>query len=808
MNTTEVNTNPPAGGAEKNTGNCLHTGIFVVATILTLGISLGFLIIEWNLEQLLFDGELGLPDVRPQVAAGFGLANFILLALLAVLLRNSSQRKIYMAWMLAALPGLFSLPARFLSLSDAQGALAIILASLLIYIILLALLNRNRKDERREAVPGKKPGLLLASGLGALVMLPWVIWGALGSPLDIVLDLITGLVFGFAAAMTAGMIFDGLGQSADSQGKAVAGNRQKVIPVLVAFLILSAGITPVGLQPFLPPMVVLSTMLVVGLSSWQQGNGFSRGSLGLLIGLVAATTLLWVDGDELMLVINSDPGELFGYAFKMLTLSLVVLIVLGILAMLLQKQASSWNLAGAGPVAGSLAVWVVLFGLYFVAGQPGFYGEKLFVILKDQADLSALQNVTDAAERRTEVYQALVSNAQNTQADLLKALGNLHIQTTPFYLENAIEVNGGPLVRLWLTQQPEVAEILNSPHLRPVKNPLPVASGSLGKPTQTQWNLTLIHADQVWQQLNDRGSGIIVGQSDSGVDGNHPELADGYLGADGQNDYHWLDPWFGTTSPTDWNGHGTHTLGTILGNTVGVAPDAEWIGCVNLARNLGDPAYYLTCMQFMLAPYPQGGNALTDGDPSRGANVLNNSWGCPPVEGCTPDTFVPALQALKAAGVFVVASAGNSGYGGCDTVDQPIALNANVLSVGAVDAAGNLAGFSSVGPVTVDGSNRVKPEILAPGANVESSYPDDTYEAASGTSMSGPHLVGVVALMWSANPALIGQVDATTRIIEETAQSYSGPLPDCVVKGNPPENGVGYGIVDAYAAVQAALNYK
>ena len=67
-----------------------------------------------------------------------------------------------------------------------------------------------------------------------------------------------------------------------------------------------------------------------------------------------------------------------------------------------------------------------------------------------------------------------------------------------------------------------------------------------------------------------------------------------------------------TTSPVDYGGHGTHTLGSILGHTVGVAPDAEWYACANLQRNLANPALYLDCMQFMLAPYPQDGDPLLD----------------------------------------------------------------------------------------------------------------------------------------------------------------------------------------------------
>jgi subtilisin family serine protease len=296
----------------------------------------------------------------------------------------------------------------------------------------------------------------------------------------------------------------------------------------------------------------------------------------------------------------------------------------------------------------------------------------------------------------------------------------------------------------------------------------------------------------------------VVGESDSGVQGDHPALRASYRGRSGQNDYNWLDPWNGSRAPVDVGGHGTHTTGTIVGSGgIGVAPGAQWIGCVSLARNLANPPYYLTCMQFMLAPYPQRGDPLKDGDPSRAAHVLNNSWGCPPLEGCDADSLEPAVRALRAAGIFVVASAGNDGPR-CGSVDDPIAIYDAAFSVGAIDQAGDLADFSSRGPVTVDGSRRIKPDIVAPGVDVRSALPGNHYGKNSGTSMAGPHIAGVVALLWSAQPKLIGDIDKTEQILIETARPYEGAPSGC--EGTElPNNGAGYGVVDAYAAVRAAL---
>lgn len=314
---------------------------------------------------------------------------------------------------------------------------------------------------------------------------------------------------------------------------------------------------------------------------------------------------------------------------------------------------------------------------------------------------------------------------------------------------------------------------------------------------------------------------------------------DSYLGVDGKHDGYWLDPWRGTAVPGDSSGHGTHTLGSVLGNSVGVAPDAQWFACANLVRNLGNPALYLDCMQFMLAPYPQGGDPFVDGRPTQSAHVLNNSWGCPEnYEGCDPLSLLTAVQALRAAGIFVVASAGNSGPD-CSTIADPLPLYDEVFSVGAVDRNNNIASFSSVGPVLADGSGRTKPDIAAPGVDVLSAWPGGGYAYSSGTSMAGPHVAGVVALIWSANPALIGDIEATEAILRASATPYrptaattlpagaeqmdeataallspmlnqaADPTGDtCLAQTDTaviPNNIAGYGIVNAYEAVKLAL---
>ncbi|MCS7040133.1 MAG: S8 family serine peptidase, partial [Caldilineales bacterium] len=309
-----------------------------------------------------------------------------------------------------------------------------------------------------------------------------------------------------------------------------------------------------------------------------------------------------------------------------------------------------------------------------------------------------------------------------------------------------------------------------------------------------------------WQELGVTGEGITIGHADSGADATHPALASGYRGRTMGDVYNWFDPWYGRPQPADDSGHGTYTLAIAVGRDgFGVAPGASWFSCVNLARNLGHVAYYLDCMQFMLAPHPPDGDPLRDGRPDLAADVSTNSWGCPPeLEGCDQLTLWQATAALRAAGIFFVAAAGNEGPA-CDSLRTPPGNYGNVLSVGAIDQDGELAAFSNRGPHTQAPDGNTAPDVLAPGVAVTSAWPGGGRHTSAGTSAAAPHVAGVVALMWSANPRLRGDVETTERILQETAAPYRGQPDGCGVEGEFPDSGAGYGVVDAFAAVRRAL---
>jgi subtilisin family serine protease len=814
--TTPLPTDPHARPASPAAG-CFSYGLLVAGGLWVIGVSAAWQYLAWFIDQSFLVSGLELPGLAWVPASwGHALALALPIGPLALLTTARRPRAIYRAWALClAFIAVLALARAFPRTASQPAALAQIILALLCVAALLAYLGLRHRAAVEARPPTRLSSLGLALILAPLVAAPFLVWGALGSPLDTALSLLAGVSLGLFAGLVLDRILPPPGPPpVPSPGASPAGDLALLAwAAIVALTILGSGSGFGGsqllLMVVLPPLGLAAAALILRARRFAPPRSAWL-AVALLTGLVAAATLAFVDPDELVLVLGAH--EIMDWAMRAAWVAFVLALLAGLFALVF--AALGPRLAGR-PASRLLALvlalvaWLAAAALYAQAGQPGFHGERLFVILREQADLSAAPAIPDRGERLTYVYTALVAHADRTQAGLRATLDRLGADYQPYYLVNAVEVSGSPLLRVYLSTQPEVDRVLESPRLRPLPEPLPVEAGSEDAPDEPQWNITSISADRVWDEFGVTGEGIVVGQSDSGVQGDHPALADGYRGRAEGDDYNWLDPWNGTTSPTDRGGHGTHTLGSAVGRGgIGVAPGAAWFGCVNLARNLANPALYLDCLQFMLAPYPQGADPLHAGDPLRAAHVINNSWGCPPLEGCDAPSLQPAVAALRAAGIFVTAGAGNEGPF-CSSVDTPPGLYDAAFSVGAVDDFGDLATFSSRGPVLADGSGRLKPDLAAPGVGVLSSTPNSTYARNSGTSMAGPHVVGAVALMWSANPALIGDIDRTEQILRDTARPYTGTVAnpggcDDLASGLP-NNGVGAGLLDAYAAVQAAL---
>lgn len=783
-------------GAERRPG-CLHYVAFGLAALWVIFTSFALHGVAWFLAQLmLIQGSQPPSYFWPLITWVHAAALALAVVPLALFAAPPRLQAAYRAWATALVFLVVLGFSRFFPLTWSQPATAVQLALAWAGTLALAAYVRSKGHRLTRA----RSGVSLALAAAAFAILPWLACGALGSPLDTLLAVLAGLAFGLFAGFLLDfwLISRQPGRDVLFDGFAAG----------VALLVLASGFGFDGSQLLL--MIALPALGFAAVLLGRRGlaeTGERRGGWtapAVLLGVAAAAPLALFDADELTLLLGL-PGEGETLTWALLAAALAALVgwLVGLalppLSALAGRRAPD-VLAAGGP----LAAWGLALFVYLVVGQPGFYGERLFVILREQADVAAARGISDRAERVGYVYETLVDRARASQADLRRTLDALRVSYRPYYLVNALEVDGGPFLRFYLASRSEVDRVLDSPHLRPLPVERPIATGEAPSPSEVPWNIATLGADRVWAEFGVTGKGIVVGQSDSGVQGDHPALRDGYRGREGGDDYNWLDPWNHTPRPTDVSGHGTHTLGSALGRGgIGVAPEAEWFACVNLGRNLGNPSFYIDCMQFMLAPYPQGGDPFTDGDPRRAAHVVNNSWACPPLEGCDADSLRPAVDALRAGGIFVVASAGNEGPA-CGSVSDPIAIYDGSLTVGAVDAAGDVAPFSSRGPVTVDGSGRAKPDLLAPGVDVLSAFPGGTYTALAGTSMAGPHVAGVVALLWSARPDLIGDVERTEQILFATASPYTGVLEDCH-SGGVPNNVYGYGVVDAHAAVRKAL---
>lgn len=447
----------------------------------------------------------------------------------------------------------------------------------------------------------------------------------------------------------------------------------------------------------------------------------------------------------------------------------------------------------------------------------------ILIYLKDQADLASINRSASRSERLTSVFRALTATAEKSQADILKWLKDQNITARSYYVSNMIAADKVSKTQLdSILQRDDVLRVVGNPD---IKNILPSTKWYSFTDTKGPGaNLVRFGTTQVWDEFKVHGEGIVVAGQDTGIRWDHAALKSQYRGWNGtaaDHSYSWHDSvhrsmggesscGYDLTAPCDDNDHGTHTIGTVAGddhagNQIGVAPAAKWIGCRNMDAGLGNPEMYTECFQWFLAPWPQKGDPIRDARPEMAPHVINNSWGCPQSEGCDGGEFERILTAMRAAGIFIVASAGNEGSA-CGTISYGPAFHSNLLlSVGAVDHRDDtIAYFSSRGPSRFD--NQIGPHVTAPGVNIRSAVKNGGYAEFgwSGTSMASPHVTGLVALLWSADPSLIGDIETTESLIKDKSQPKTSSQTCGGVAGtNRPNNTFGFGIANAYEVVKS-----
>ncbi|MQA24034.1 MAG: S8 family serine peptidase [Micromonosporaceae bacterium] len=418
-----------------------------------------------------------------------------------------------------------------------------------------------------------------------------------------------------------------------------------------------------------------------------------------------------------------------------------------------------------------------------------------WAVLDSEADLTGVGKLRTKADKAGHVRAAKVRHAARTQASARRLLDRERAEYTSYWIDNSLFVTGDADLARALAALPEVERIEAD---EPVTVPKPIAGDEEQRVNGVEWNVDRVRAPEVWSQHGVRGEGIVVANIDTGVAFDHPAVAGQYRGrsADGTLDhnYHWFDPAgvCAGAAPCDNNGHGTHTIGTMIGddgagNQIGVAPGATWIAAKGCESSSCTRASLLASGQWIVAPTDLSGQ---NPRPDLAPDVVNNSWG----SGTYDPWYAETVRSWIAAGIFPAFSNGNSGPS-CNTSGSPGTYQISYSS-GAFDINNTIASFSSRGA----GENgEIKPNLAAPGVNVRSSVPSG-YSSFSGTSMASPHTAAVVALMWSASPAIQGDIDATRQILDDTAVDVD----NTTCGGTSDDNNVfGEGRIDALAAVEA-----
>ena len=429
----------------------------------------------------------------------------------------------------------------------------------------------------------------------------------------------------------------------------------------------------------------------------------------------------------------------------------------------------------------------------FAAGQslagevdPGLQKElrgrkpdSLIPVIIHLSDKAALHGIRDREKgvRRAKIIRAMRSKAETTQKDLIAFLKQHKTgRIDSLWITNSAVATVRADVVNQLASLPGIESVvLDSVIRQPVT--------TFGTTAAPEWNLSAIHAPELWN-LGFTGQGVVVANMDSGVDGDHPDLQTRWRG--GANS--WFDPNGEHLTPYDADGHGTQTMGLMIGGdaggtSIGVAPGAQWIA-VKIFNDAGDASYSAIHQGFQWILDPDG-NPDTDDAP----DVVNHSWGLVDTNHACILEFQPDVQALRAAGIAMAFSAGNDGPNPATGVSPANYLES--FSVGAVDSTNTILFSSSRGPSACYGE--FYPNVVAPGVNVRTTdlylgIPD-AYITVDGTSFAAPHVAGAMALLLSAFPSKT--VFMLETALANTATDLGEPGAD---------NDYGYGMVDVLRA--------
>jgi len=385
--------------------------------------------------------------------------------------------------------------------------------------------------------------------------------------------------------------------------------------------------------------------------------------------------------------------------------------------------------------------------------------------------------------RRRKIVQTLKENAHTSQERALEILARKNVtKLRQLWLINALAVTAEPETIQQIQSLPNVESVTqeNTFHL-----PQTTYISQVGPQSD---NLTAIGAPQLWD-AGYTGQGVVVASMGTGVDLNHPNLINKWRA--GTNS--WFDVHNQYSFPYDNDGHGTQTMGIMVGGVqsdshipMGVAPDANWIA-VRIFNNdlVAYTSDIVAGFQWLSNP---------DGDPNYAPDIVNISWGYSfNSDQCIGyDIIGPAIQALKEADIAVVCAAGDTGLSETPSSLSP-ANYPETFAVGAVDSSLNLLIDSSRGPSSCNGD--IFPNIVAPGISIPTTDISfgglPVYTTLSKTSAAAPQVSGAMALLLSAFPeASITQIEWA---LQKTVLD-SGDIG--------PDNDYGYGFIDIAKAYE------
>lgn len=461
----------------------------------------------------------------------------------------------------------------------------------------------------------------------------------------------------------------------------------------------------------------------------------------------------------------------------------------------------------------------------------------VIVRFRGRADLSAAFAIADRDTRATYVYSALTNLAAQKQASVLQLLQSQFNRSanragySVLWIDNSIAV---PRITEALLDTLTASADVESVHLdNTIELPQEPTEAAPWVPHLAVSSLVHIKVPDVWA-LGYRGAGVVVANIDAGVRYTHEALVGKYRGNNGDgsfdHEHNWYDPYQHSSEPRTTSAHGSHTMGTMVGdgggdNQIGAAPDAKWFTCLGFGGDNGGGSVsgLMECGQWVLAPYATDGSGTPD--PTAHADIVNNSWG-----DCTfsfDNYYESIVDSWIAAGMVPVFSNGNASN--CNLQDNPAlgtvgnpARYGKVLGIGSTGTNNSqYAPHSLKGPTDNPnpglpnhpdpaGFADLKPNLVAPGVDIYSASDagDAQYILESGTSMSAPAISGVIALMWSAAPCLHGNYGISGSLLmhSATAIPYASGSPSDG-PGNVPNQATGWGEVDALAAVNAAIAY-